>query len=318
MGSCLSPILADIFVGCLESQISSFIRNSSHVFLRYVDDCFVLLSSACDIDHFLCVLNSLHPSITYTAEVESNDVLNFLDVKCSRRSDGSVKTSVCRKPTFTGLYSSFYSFTPRSYKVNLVKTLTSRAYKICTPDTLESELCFIRNVLTDNGYPPFFIDRHMQVRQPVLKPLGPEKKPVHVRVPFIGDKAASFLQRSLRQCFRTYPAANPIVLYKTRRIPHASPKDRLSVWLQDRIIYFFAFTCGCKYVGRTERRLADRIREHVPQWLSNDLKCPPRSTRIPSSAITRHLQVCSCSPDVARSHFFVLHPTSTFYEFWKL
>ena len=44
----------------------------------------------------------------------------------------------------------------------------------------------------------------------------------------------------------------------------------------------------------------------MPKWLSNDLKCPPRSTRVPASAVTRHLQHCDCSPDVARSRFEVL------------
>ena len=106
------------------------------------------------------------------------------------------------------------------------------------------------------------------------KPFGPEKKPVFLKIPFIGDKAASFIQRTVRQCFYTFPAAKPVIVFKTRPIPRASPKDRLSVLLQDNLIYSFVCTCGCRYVGRTERRLEDRIREHVPNWLSNDLKCP--------------------------------------------
>ena len=148
----MDPFSLIFLLAFFESWISSFIRNSSHVFLKYVDNCFVLLNSDCDIDHFLPVLNSLHLSIMYTIEDERNDFLNFLDVKCSRRSDGSFKTSVYRKSTYTGFYSTFYSFThTRLYKVNLVKTLISRACKICTTDTLHLELCFIRNVLIDDA-----------------------------------------------------------------------------------------------------------------------------------------------------------------------
>ena len=55
-----------------------------------------------------------------------------------------------------------------------------------------------------------------------------------------------------------------------------------------------------------EKRLGDRILEHVPKWLSNDLKWPLRSTRVPSSAVIGHLQVCDCPVDVARSRFKVL------------
>ena len=179
--------------------------------------------------------------------------------------------------------------------------------KICTPDALDSELTFIRSVLLHNGYPPFFIDRYMHVNNSIIKPFGPEKKPVFMKIPFIGDKAASFFQRAVRQGFQAYPAAKPVVVFKTRPIPRVSPKDRLSVLLQDNLIYSFVCTCGCRYVGRTERRLEDRIREHVPKWLSHASKCPPRSSRIPGSAITRHLQACDCPPEVARSRFKVLY-----------
>ena len=135
---------------------------------------------------------------------------------------------------------------------------------------------------------------------------GPDPKPVFIRLPFIGDRAASFAQRSLRQCFKSFPAAKPLLIFKTQRIPNSSPKDRLPVQLQHNVIYSFACTCSCRYVGRTERRLEDRISEHVPKWLSNDPKKPPRSKRSPDSAVTRHLQVCTCSFDSARRNFKVL------------
>ena len=69
-------------------------------FVRYVDDCFVLLNRLFSHTDFLDVLNSLHPAISFTSELEQNNVLSFLDVSCFRRADGSVKTSVYRKPTF--------------------------------------------------------------------------------------------------------------------------------------------------------------------------------------------------------------------------
>ena len=38
--------------------------------------------------------------------------------------------SVYRKKTFTGLLTNFYSFTSYSYKIDLIRTLVDRAYKI--------------------------------------------------------------------------------------------------------------------------------------------------------------------------------------------
>ena len=60
-------------------------------------------------------------------------------------------------------------------------------------------------------------------------------------------------------------------------------------------------------MGRTGRRLEERIKDHVPKWLAGETKCPPRSSRVPPSAITRHLQVCSCPSIVARTRFKVLY-----------
>ena len=138
MGSCLGPIFADIFVGSLESKISNVIADSSVAFTRYVDDCFVILKSTDKLSSLMDAVNGVHPAISYSYEVETNNTLNFLDVTCVRRPDGSVKTSVYRKPTWTGLYSNFQSFVPRRYKLNLVKSLVSRAVKICCVDSLDS------------------------------------------------------------------------------------------------------------------------------------------------------------------------------------
>ena len=306
MGSCLGPIFADIFVGFLESKISSVISKQCHAFFRYVDDCFLLCDSDSSAYALLTELNTLHPSIVYTCEVEANNCINFLDVSCTRKSDGTVLTSIYRKPTWTGLYTSFQSFVPRRYKANLVKCLFERARKICSEESLESEFDFIRRVLIDNGYPPFFIDRYKSPKLCSENVFGPQKKTIFVKLPFLGDKAADFARRSLRDSLKLYPAAKPVILFSTNRIPSASPKDRVPVRLQHNLIYSFACTCGCKYVGRTGRRLEDRISEHVPKWLSSVQKCPPRSTRIPESAVTRHLQVCDCPFDVARASFKVL------------
>ena len=96
-------------------------------------------------------------------------------------------------------------------------------------------------------------------------------------------------------------------MFTTARIPIASPKDKLPILLQHNVIYNFECTCGCRYVGRTGRRIEDRIKDHVPKWLANELKCPPRSNRTPASAVTRHLQVCDCPSVVARTRFKVLY-----------
>ena len=53
--------------------------------------------------------NSQHSSIQFTSEIETNSMLNFLDITVSKIDD-TFKTSVFRKKTFTGLGMKFDSF----------------------------------------------------------------------------------------------------------------------------------------------------------------------------------------------------------------
>ena len=117
----------------------------------------------------------------------------------SRDSSGRLSTSLYRKPTFSGLYLKWDSFVPRQFKRGLVNCLVHRAWKICSSfDSFHIEVGFIRSVLAANGYPLNFIDscvkRYLQVtyeKKSVesLPLFEPEKKPVIMCLPFIGDQS---------------------------------------------------------------------------------------------------------------------------------
>ena len=62
-------------------------------------------------------------------EKEVDRKLAFLDVLIDI-SSSSVITRVYRKKTYTGLLTNFFSFTTFSYKVDLIRTLVDRGYKI--------------------------------------------------------------------------------------------------------------------------------------------------------------------------------------------
>ena len=54
-------------------------------------------------------------------------------------------------------------------------------------------------------------------------------------------------------------------------------KDVLPTTQKSEEIYKYKCQCDSQYVGRTSQRLQDRIKQHVPQWLRQQLTCPPRS-----------------------------------------
>ena len=85
-----------------------------------MDDTFAIFGSELDCDHFKGKLNLLHPALKFTIEKEQNNSLNYLDVLVEKDGTGFL-TSVYRKPTFTGQYIRWNSFSTKTRKISLIK-----------------------------------------------------------------------------------------------------------------------------------------------------------------------------------------------------
>ena len=151
MGSPLGPALANIFVGFHESRLFDNAVKPG-IYFRFVDDTFAIFGSELDCDHFKGKLNLLHPALKFTVEREQNNSLNFLDVLVEKDGTGFL-TSVYRKPTFTCQYIRCNSFSPKTRKISLIKTLVHRTLVICSKTKLDSELDKIKQLPIENGYP---------------------------------------------------------------------------------------------------------------------------------------------------------------------
>ena len=105
-------------------------------FLKTIYISFTMFDSKDNANKFLSFLNSRHDSIKFTLEFEEDNKIPFLDILLKRCPDNTFSTSVYRKKTFTGLYTKWDSFTPRKYKINLIRTLTYRCFRICSSPSL--------------------------------------------------------------------------------------------------------------------------------------------------------------------------------------
>ena len=86
--------------------------------------------------------------------METSGSIVFQDVLLTHELDGSLSTSIFRKPTHTGRYLSFNSHYPFSQKLSIARTLYSRAEKIINNDSnRKSELSKIKDTLQSNGFP---------------------------------------------------------------------------------------------------------------------------------------------------------------------
>ena len=264
MGSPLGPLLADIFMTKLErGPLRCHIETLSHYY-RYVDDIFCTAETDKDLDYLLEHFNSAHPAVKFTLEKESNDQLAFLDVLLSRREDGTIRRAVYRKQTHSGQYINFHSFVPMRDKRNLVKSLTYRAHKICSEDTLENELKNVRSMLQDNGYPERFLDKNMILPTEKLATPTVEKKLLYITLPYKGEAEAEMISQKLKQAVnRTYNAASLRCLFSRTPLLKIQIKDKLPRQTNSMVVYSFRCTFEASYIGRTARQLSNRIRVWV-------------------------------------------------------
>ena len=136
-----------------------------------------------------------------------------------------------------------------------------------------------------NGYPQSFISKYNQSTASTEPYFGPDKKPIFLKVPFMGDSETLSFKRRLRHYTgAVYPAARPRVILNTTAVWSASLKDRIPAIGKSKIIYEFKCGCGSSYIGRTDRCLSTRVAEHLPKWLMQGGKARPRSSAAPSSA----------------------------------
>ena len=71
------------------------------------------------IENKLREINSLHPNLKCTLEVEQNGKLPFLDIRIEHHESTLSSNWYC-KPTHTGLILNFHAMAPKHYKRSVV------------------------------------------------------------------------------------------------------------------------------------------------------------------------------------------------------
>ena len=96
---------------------------------HYVDDTLSIMPDVQAASTFLSTLNEIHPSISFTMELEKNGKLPFLGMEIMRNST-RLDTKVYRKPTDTGLLLHYNSHVDMKNKHSLLKTMLNRGFKL--------------------------------------------------------------------------------------------------------------------------------------------------------------------------------------------
>ena len=122
------------------------------MWLRYVDDTFILWPHQEDDQTLLDHVNSMQPSIQFTMEKGGDNKLPFLDVLLTR-TEQNFRSSVYRKPTFTGEYLNINSHNPYNVKKRIVYCLQHWAKAISSDiDAYQDVMISLRCCIAMTNY----------------------------------------------------------------------------------------------------------------------------------------------------------------------
>ncbi|XP_066265892.1 uncharacterized protein [Branchiostoma lanceolatum] len=277
MGSPVSPIVANLFMEWFESRALATFPSPPKVWVRYVDDAGAVMKSSL-IEPFHRHLNSIHPNIKFTKELEENGSLPMLDVLMSRKEDGRLKFSVFRKSTHTDQYLQFDSHQPMEHKMGVIRTLRHRADHIITEDEdRATEYEHLKTVLSVACYTKWAWQSPGRTKLTPHPRTHTDSRPkCYVTLPYV----AGVTEAITRKIRKTRVAVHSTPHTTIRRLLVA-PKDKDKPDDTCGVVYHLTCEdCDAQYVGETERALKKRISEHKRD----------------SSPVTQHMQTYKHQP----------------------
>ena len=280
MGSSLGPVLANTIMTELEDVIiKPLIADGTIKFQsRFVDDTLLVMKPG-NVSQVQKALNKFDSKLRFIADIFQNEVPHFLDLELSP--DG---IAIFRKDTNTGLYVNFASFVPWTCRNSWIRSLVTRASRICSTDKLPSEINNIKRFPSWNDFPKSVVNSIINKTLNILSITASNGVTISFPAPYYGDKGCSLIKSCIRKfklnC-KKEQSVNFRVLYEVTKIDFfCSTKGEMPTLNQSFAVYEFVGPgCSVNYVGKTERTLFKRNVEHA--WSDKD------------SAVNIHLNECN-------------------------
>ena len=285
MGSPLAPVVANILMTEFENIVIKKLVDDGTIkfYGRYVDDTLILMKPT-DIKLVHDSVNHFDKNLRFTVDTFENVVLHFLDLEL--RNDG---ISLYKKETNTGLYVNFSSYVPWTFNTLWIRSVTSHAKNISSPNHLNSELQFIKRLASWNSFPKFITNKIVKQVINGTNKTNPStgntdsELTIWFRLPFCGDKSAQLANSCIRKIWH-YCKKNVSLkfrlLYDTNKLEFfCNNKDKTPFLCNSFVVYRFNCPgCAASYIGKTERTLHECSIE--PAWTDKN------------SAIYTHINEC--------------------------
>ena len=205
-------------------------------------------------------LNKFDKNLRFTVDMFKDKVPHFLELELSP--DG---TSIFRKDTNTGLYVNFTSFVPWTYRISWIKSLVTRASRICAPNKLSSEISTIKKFASWNDFPKSVVNSiinktlNTPPNNESSNSINSNEITIYFRFPYYGDKGFSLFKSCIRKiksnCKKDQPVTFRLLYDVTKLEFFCNTKDRTPKLNQYFVVYEFTCPgCNANYVGKTERK----------------------------------------------------------------
>ena len=280
MGSQPAPQLANIWL----AKFKESIKDDAKIYERYMNDIQRSIKESL-VEAKLHEINTLHPNLKFTLEVEQDGKLPFLDM-CIIHINNELHSKWYQKPSDTSLVMNFHALAPKKYKRLVIQRFVYRIYRA------SSHWCYVhegltkaKEILEQNQYPPQFYD---SIFKETLEKIIVGKENVNVNMesedtPEKPSKRFPAIQGSSNRSVCEMPmrlGSSSTVNPDDEKIENCftNPEIINKRDLQSRVVY--KLTCpGCNtcYVGQTTQHLLTQFREH-----KNDN----------SGAVFKHFQEC--------------------------
>lgn len=267
MGNPMSPLIAELFMAKFETELKND-HLLPRIWFRYVDDVYALIKKT-DIVSTLHTLNNRYETIKFTAEVEVNGRLPFLDLE-TIRSRGRISFGVYHKPTSTKRIITADSHSPQQHKVAALHSMVHRMCKLpLSVQKYREEYIYIKEVARLNGYSENLVDKlvkkHAQkvrrsnattlFQQQRQFTINEERKRVCVSyVPELTNKIKTVFGNNNMQLVFSNPNKLKCLL--------GSTKDKSDDLSKSGIYAIKCGDCNGVYYGQTRRNLRTRYKEH--------------------------------------------------------
>ena len=282
MGSPLGSLMANAFMCHIEEKLKN--QNKMPAFYtRYVDDTLSKMPDVSSASEFLLTLNEIHPSLSFTMELEENSKLPFLGMVIIRNGP-RLETKVYVKPTDTGLLLHYQSPVDVKYKHSLLKTMLNRAFKLSSNWQFFHQECErLKMVFACLHYSETLIENtirnfiEMRVTENVCSKQqvsDEQDAPIRIVVPFKDQKSANAVRHQLSDLSRKINAVvQPVYVSRKIKGNFKPMEHKPPIVNQQSVVYYYKCgLCDTDYVGFTSRHLHQRVEEHKRSTIGYHVK----------------------------------------------